>query len=406
MAIELRYGRSGSLCMDLPANSLLADFSMPQGTPLDDPAAAVAAAVSDPLEFPRLQDATIMGDHIAIAVERGVPQVAAVVAGMVHTLLEGGAAAKDIEIVLAPEIDVAAADPKAAIHDAARGDVQVSVHDPVDKSALAYLAASKEGKPIYFNRSIAEADVVLPVSTLRLEESLGYAGVHSGLYPTFSDEETIHRFRAPSSADWAAHRRRRRAEAEEAAWLLGVQFTVQVTPGPGNSVLHVLAGDANAVAKRGRELCAAAWLRKAPRRASLVVATIEGGPEQQTWENFGRALFSASQVVNDGGAIVLCTDLNCRPGPGLQRLTGTRDYDSLIHELRRDRSSDATSAALLAEMRERVQVYLLSELDGDVVEDLGVGYVNGTGDVQRLSRQHESCILLGNAQHAVLTADA
>jgi nickel-dependent lactate racemase len=224
------------------------------------------------------------------------------------------------------------------------------------------------------------------------------------LFPAFSDEETQKRFRAPSSADWTAHRRRRHEEADEAAWLLGVQFTIQIAPGPGNSLLHVLAGDAQAVAKQGRALCEAAWRFQPDRRASLVVATIEGGREHQTWENLGRALFAASQAVDDGGAIVLCTNLDCKPGPALQRLTSMRDADSLLHELRRDRSSDATPAALLAEMRDRVQVYLLSGLDAGFVEELGVGCVSGTEEVSRLTQQHKSCILLGNAHHAVLAA--
>ena len=282
--------------------------------------------------------------------------------------------------------------------------VRTSCHDPSDQTGLAYLAASKEGKPIYFNRHIADADVVLPVSVLRLEESWGYAGVHGGLYPAFSDEATQQRFRAPSNADWVALRRRRREEAEEAAWLLGVQFTVQVMPGPGDSMLQVLAGDGRAVAQRGRELCERVWRFQSPRRANLVVATIEGGPEQQTWDNVGRALFTASQAVADGGAIVLCTNLNVRPGPALQRLMGAVDLDSLMHDLRRERSSDATTATLLAETRERVQVYLLSELDSEAVEDLGVGFVGDAEEVERLSRQYASCILLGNAHHAVVAA--
>lgn len=404
MPFELKYGDGGVLQIDLPAASILGDFSAPRGTPLDDPAAAVAAAVSDPLEFPRLQDATIPGDRIVLAVDRGVPQMPAVVAGVVHTLIESGTDPADIEIVLAASADEDSEDPRSGLIEEMREAITVSRHDPVDREALSYLAASKEGKPIYFNRQIGEADVVIPISTLRLDESLGYAGIHSGLFPAFSDEETQKRFRAPSSADWTAHRRRRREEADEAAWLLGVQFTIQVAPGPGDSLLHILAGDAHAVAKRGSDLCKAAWRFQSNRRASLVVATIEGGPEQQTWDNFGRALFTASQAVSDGGAIVLCTNLACRPGPALQRLTSTGDMESLLHELRRDRSSDATPAALLAETRERVQVYLLSELDADFVEDLGVGCVSSTEDVARLSQQHESCILLGNAQHAVLAA--
>ena len=404
MPVEMKYGNSEVLEIDLPNESLLDDFSAPRGVPLDDPAAAVAAAVSDPMQFPRLQDATIPGDRVVLAVDRGVPQMPAVVAGVVHTLLEGGVDPADITIALAVGENESSQDPTEKLTAEVREAITVSRHNATDRESLAYLAASKEGKPIYFNRQIGEADVVIPISTLRLDESLGYAGIHSGLFPAFSDEESQKRFRAPSSADWTAHRRRRHEEADEAAWLLGVQFTIQVAPGPGNSLLHVLAGDAQAVAKRGQELCEAAWRFEPNRRASLVVATIEGGRDQQTWENLGRALFSASQAVDDGGTIVLCTGLDCKPGPALQRLTTTQDSDVLLHELRRDRSSDATPAAVLAEMRDRVQVYLLSGLDADFVEDLGVGCVSGTEEVYRLTRQHTSCILLGNAQHAMLAA--
>ena len=83
---------------------------------------------------------------------------------------------------------------------------------------------------------------------------------------------------------------------------------------------------------------------------------------------------------------------------------GAVDLDSLMHDLRRERSSDATTATLLAETRERVQVYLLSELDSEAVEDLGVGFVGDAEEVERLSRQYASCILLGNAHHAVVAA--
>ncbi|MDA1051279.1 MAG: lactate racemase domain-containing protein [Planctomycetota bacterium] len=406
MAVELKYGDSGTLQIDVPANSVLVDFSTPRGVPLDDPAAAVAAAVSAPLEFPRLQDATVPGDRVVLAVDRGVPQMPAVVAGVIHALVEGSARPSDLEVVLAVGADESHQDPLAALPESLRNAITVSHHDPNDRESLSYLAASKEGNPIYFNRTLGNADVVLPISTLRLDQALGYAGVHGGLYPTFSDDATQKRYRAPSSSDWSALRRRRCEEAEEAAWALGVQFTIQVAPGAGNTLLHVLAGDSQAVAKRGQELCTAAWFHQPAQRANLVVAAIEGGADQQTWENFGRALFAASQAVNDGGAIVICSSLRCRPGPALQRLMGMRDYDSLLHELRRERSVDATPAALLAEALERVQVFLLSDLDEASVEDLGVGHVGSTEQLERLSRQFDSCILLGNAQHAFLATPA
>jgi len=405
MTVEWDSQREDWLRIHLPEQSVLADFSVPHGVPLDDPTAAVAAAVEHPLDFPPLRQAAFPGDRIVLAVDQGVPRTPEVVAGVVHALLAGGISPESLEIVRAAHDGDLTEDAASALPAVVREAITLSHHDPTNLDALAYLAASKEGKPIYFNRRICDADVVIPISTLRLDDCLGYVGVYSGLFPTFSDEQTQQRFRAPSSADWSAHRRRRREEAEEAAWLLGVQFTLQVMPGAGNSLLGVLAGDAHAVAKRGAELCVAAWRHKSPTRASLVVASIEGGPEQQTWENFGRALFSASQAVQDGGAIVLCTHLRCQPGPALQRLSGSDDWQAVLHELRRERCHDATSAALLAETRERFRVYLLSDLDAELVEGLGIAPVSCLAEVERLGRQHDSCILLGNAQYAWLAAE-
>lgn len=401
MALELNYGMGAAVRIDLPETAILADCHTPRGEPLDDPVAAVAAALLDPLDFPPLAQATVPGDQIVLAVDRAVPQAAAVIAGVVHTLLEGHAEPSDICIVTN---DAEPAYLTTLLSEDIRSQISVIQHDPRAGDEVGYLATSQEGKQIRFHRALLEADVVLPIGTLRLDEGLGYFGINAGLFPTFSDAETVERFLSPGMTATDVHQRRRSEEAEEAAWLLGAQFTLQVAPGPRDSILHVLAGDARSVARQGGELCAAAWRHESPGRAEFVVASIEGGPEHQTWDNFARALFSASHAVRDGGAVVLCTELSCPPGPALQKLMAGAADDQLLHALNRDRSEDAVAAALLVTQRLRAHVYLLSQLDCDVVEELGLGYVANADEVERLSRQFNSCILLGNAQHALLAA--
>ena len=85
-----------------------------------------------------------------------------------------------------------------------------------------------EGKSIYLNRTIFDADVILPIGCMRLETSLGYHGIYGDLFPAFSDEETLRRFRAPSNENSVLLRRRRRQEVDEVGWLLGVALSVQV----------------------------------------------------------------------------------------------------------------------------------------------------------------------------------
>ena len=171
-------------------------------------------------------------------------------------------------------------------------------------------------------------------------------------------------------------------------------------PGHGDSLLHALAGNPAAVAKRGRRLCEAAWLCRMPRRAGLVVATIGGGREAQTWENFARALSAALAAVADDGVILLCTDLRGPTGPALQLLAGSNDAPETLREIRRARSPDAVSASLLVEARDRTQVYLISGLDGETVEELGVGYVEDEHEVEHLCQQFDSFLLLADAHRA------
>ena len=258
MAQFLRYGAKGLIELDLAPEHLVADWSGPQGQPIDDPSAAVAAALTDPLEFPPLAQATAPGDRIAIAVGESVPQADAVIAGVVHELTRGFATAADIAIVhprgMKPPIE--------HLSDADREAITLVVHAPEDREQLAYLAAAQDGEPIYVNRTLVDADIVVPVGAFRAPATLAYYGVHGGLFPAFADEETQRRFRAYRNNADENQRSQRRAEAEEAAWVLGILFTVQVIPGERDEILGVLAGHSVAVEREGEERVAEAWAEK------------------------------------------------------------------------------------------------------------------------------------------------
>ena len=403
MERRLRYGANGSVHLNIKPDSLLAECSRnPQ--PLDDPSAAVAVAVADPLDFPALSESIFPGDRITLALDGGVACSDRVVAGVIHCLLEARVAPGDITVLrveeTGPSSDAAL---RECLPESVREEIAIVTHDPRDEDSLHYLATSQAGEPIYFHSALCDADVVIPISALRFSDSPGYAGINGGLFPAFADESSQKRFRQASNP--SERQQALREEANEAAWLLGSQFTVQVIPGAGDSILEVLAGEAQAVLARGEELCEAYWGFQVPERASLVVATIEGGPEQQTWDNLARAIYSASRAVADDGAIVLCTDLASRPGPALQRLTGLDDVHRVMHEIERECEPDAIPAAQLCAIQERVRIYLLSNLDGSIVEDLGIAHVSCTDEVDRLMQRHESCILLANAHHAVPVAN-
>ena len=149
---------------------------------------------------------------------------------------------------------------------------------------------------------------------------------------------------------------------DHVAWLLGVNFTIQLVPAAGDRVLHVLAGESDAVRRRARELYHAAWGWPVARQAGLVVAAIEGGAGQQTWENVGRALQAAGRFVEEGGAIAVCCDLAAPPGPAMQQIAGRSSREAALRQVGKQRPVDALPAAQLAQALDRNKVYLLSRL--------------------------------------------
>jgi hypothetical protein len=179
-------------------------------------------------------------------------------------------------------------------------------------------------------------------------------------------------------------------------------MTIQVVPAGDGQVLHILAGELGEVLRQGRRLCQHAWRDSVPRRASLVVAAIDGGTRQQTWDNVARALAAARRVVSEGGAIALCTDLMDAPGPAVRRLEGTSDWEEALREIRRRRLVDMVPAAELVRAMNRASVYLLSRLESDQVESLGMAPMEDVGDLVRLCGRFPSCILLSSAQYAAV----
>ena len=375
--------------------------------PVDDPAAAVAAALVQPLEYPPLAKTATPGDRVVLALDGGVPQAAGVAAAVIRTLIAAGVEADGISI-LRTQADVRGGgdDPRRLLDAVLAERITAVTHDPEDRGSLAYLAANDEGEPIVLNRLLTDADVVLPIGCLQSEAATGYFGIHTAVFPTFSDQPTLARFRRLDALGAAGPGKRHfTGEVDQTAWLLGVNFTVQVVPAAGDKILHVVAGQCDAVRRRSRRLYDDAWRWLVPRRASLVVAAIEGREVQQTWENFGRALAAAEALVEDGGAIAVCCDLAAAPGPGVRSMAGARSRRSAVKHIRKERPADALPAVQLARTLDHDKVYLLSRLDPAMVEDLDMVPLAGGDELTRLARQHRSCILVANAPRAMVTVE-
>jgi nickel-dependent lactate racemase len=392
MPAELKYGQNSRLHFDEDRGTEFIECQS-EAVGLTDLAAAVESALAHPLDFPALEQAIVPGDKVVLALEAQVPQGPQVAEAIVGLLTRWGASAADITLLVAQAED-------GQLRRAAGGEPAVSVHDPTRRDKLAYLAATPAGDPLYLNRLLCDADVVIPIASVQMHPRGAKAS--DGLYPVFSSKTAQPAAHATQRAGRGNGKRRSEpAERPDVSWLLGVPCLVQVIPGPGESVLDVLAGEPSAVRRESRRRCQAVWGFAVPHTADLVVAAIEGDASQQTWEQVGRALAAATRAVTEDGAIAICCELDAEPGPALQALAESDDRHAALKAIRRAHLADAQVAARLARACDRATVYLLSRLDDEVVEELGMAPVQDAAEVARLAGRHDSCILLASAQHAV-----
>ncbi len=391
-----RYGNQQSLKLELAPGLLRAQCDAPRGEPVRDLGAAVDRALAEPLDFPSLAQAAMPLDKVVLALSPGVPQTAMIIECAIRVLTGNGVAAHDITLVHTITSETAAREMLAGVPPHVRKAINLLTHDPLNRDTLSYLAAATDAKPIYVNRAIHDADFVISISEMRPAGSPGYHGVNSCIFPTFSDAASQGRYQSPRASQ---HSRLAR-QADEVAWLLGLSFTIQIVPGVGSEILHVLAGDPRSVLQRGTRLCDEAWSFEVPQRASLVVATIEG-PDDQTWDSVGRALAAAAATVSAEGAVALCTELAERPGAGLQQVIGADNLDDVLDEVAQHPAADALVAAQLVHALQRGRVYLISRLDDELVEELGMSPL-AASRLSAVAARYDSCIVLTNSHRVTV----
>lgn len=418
MSIDIRYGIDCQIRLDdLPA-AAAQHCAMPRGDSVADVTAAVDKALEQPIDFPPIAAALLPGDSVAIAVDPQLPQLATVVAALADNFVRYGAAPARIAIVLAAGNDdtmhgdhlqdetVQNAVRRALPADWA-DDLQLVVHEPDSQDALAYLGDTRARRRVDLSRALCDADVLISLGRLAPAGSFQSLGVHAALYPTFAGAKAQRRYRRLATVDSPRrYLRQARNELTEVARLAGSMLTLQVIPGGGDDILHVLAGAPSAVATDAERLCRAAWETSLDARADLVIATIPDGRHRSCWANLARGVATAARAATRDGALAICCQLDAPLGDGLATLAASENLRAAARQIRQDAPVDAPLAMQLAHTLAHHDVYLLSGLDDATVEQLGMTPLRGGGELARLARRFDSTTIIENAHLAVVTSGA
>lgn len=372
---------------------------------LSEIAHAAYRALQSPVDFPPLEAAIVPGDRVALAIDPNAPSIVEIVDGVLRAVSETEAAG--VDIVLWDEADDHTV---STLQHRVGEEIRVVRHESSDRSSLRYLGADQDADPIYLNRRLVDADLVLPIAVGRPLDTHAACDL-TGVYPALADASSRGRqrrgvfARTHSPEEALAH-------AMEPCWLLGVQMMLCVLTNDEGEVCELVAGTPDAIRKRLTP--SRPEQSEFPPEAPLVVASLDGGSQQQSWANAARAIASASRYAAPGGTIVLWTDIDQSPEGCLLELAEDDpvDFDAIESWTPDDESEfpdwDPTNSIAKTFQRAAAEYRLLihSQLPEDEIESIGMAVINSVEELTRLSQKFEACGVLRAAQFAGTTLDS
>ncbi|MDG3003725.1 lactate racemase domain-containing protein [Paludisphaera mucosa] len=381
---------SERLDLELVDDAEVEAFTPPVGMAGEDAESALREALERPRNYPPLRQNVVPGDRVAIALDPDLPDPRKIL-DVVTEVLEGAGVEPDAITIVEASRRVG------AVVSVSRG-VATEVHDPTNRDRLAYLATTSKESRVYLNRTLTDADVVLPIGFLRQDPLAGPHGPWSVLFPGLSDAESRETHRqfhdvepgaaSPLTAD---------AEAFEVGWLLGSQFQIGIVPGSRGPVAFV-AGKSEDVRDAGLTRLDRDWSFRPAARAELVIAGVGGSEGPANLQDLVAGLTTASRLVQRGGKIAVLSRVESPLGPAMQRLAAADDEEN-AHEILAGRESDPDFllARTLTHVLAWADVYLLSRLDPGMVEDLSMIPLDRPEEVRRLAVRSPSCLVVGRS---------
>lgn len=181
---------------------------------------------------------------------------------------------------------------------------------------------------------------------------------------------------------------------------MGVQFCVQVVASDCSGVLEVLAGSTDAVFERSRQKLDDNWLVTMPERVETVIVAVSTDVSGHGWNQIGRAVATARQLVERGGRIVILSELDEQPGDGLSLLRREDYPENCLQPLRDESPVDLIPATQIVNAAGWARILLLSNLAPELVEELFIYPLEESSEVTRILEVSESCAIIGGAQHS------
>ena len=255
--------------------------------------------------------------------------------------------------------------------------VYASVHC-MDSSecGLIHMGETRNGTPVDIAEIVAQADCRICLGNVEYHFFAGYSGGAKAIMPGVSTREAIRmnhrRMISPMSAAGILEGNPVREDLEEAAAICGADFILNVVLDEHKNIIYAAAGDMTEAHRAGCRFLDGFYRREIEELGDIVIVSQGGAPKDLNLYQTQKALANGERAVKQGGIIILAGA--CPEGLGEavfeQWMIQAESVDQILERIHRDFQIGGHKAASFAKALKRAKIYLVSQINPDIVRDI------------------------------------
>ena len=371
--VDIAYGR-GRLAVALPDGAVPTVFRKTALSQLDDPAAAVADAYSDPVGSLPLADLARGRRSACIVicdVTRPVPN-GLLLRPLIETLLAAGMPASNITVLVATGLHRPSSDAELTelVGDEWVAErVRVVNHDAHDASALLRLGrTSTRGTPIVINKQFTDAELRIVTGLVEPHFMAGWSGGRKVVAPGIAGAETIRTFHSfpfmasPFATQCNLVDNPLHEEQLQIVATIGEVYAVNTVLDEDRRLLHVNFGDIVESHLAAVDVAEKTSMVTARHQFTTVVTSGGGYPLDSTYYQTVKGMVTPLDILRPGGTLIIASA--CNDGLGSREFAGSQRRLTAAGP---QRFLDDLSSKPLADVDEwQTQMQLRSQKVGEV----------------------------------------
>jgi nickel-dependent lactate racemase len=366
--VWLPYGKT-EVCARIPIRNFLGSVEPKEKSGVSDWRVEIERALSQPIGTERLREIAKADNKVAIVVDdatRATPSYLMILP-LLDELNQAGVKDKDVTVIFGcgSHRPVNSEEKEKLIGKEALKRVKAINHYS-EAANHVFMGKTSHGTKVYINKVFAEADVKILAGDINLHYYAGYGGGRKGVLPAVSSAKTIQQNHAlllhPRAATGILDGNPVHEDMTEAAKLTNVDFILNIVTNSKKELVKAFAGDLEQSFLEGTKLVDEMYKIPIKQRASIVVVSAGGNPNDINLYQASKGVHNAIEAVKKRGVIVLVAE--CPEGHGnevfSEWMEKFNDSKRIEREIRRRFVLGGHKAYYLTKALQKVSIILLS----------------------------------------------